>query len=192
MKNLDPSQEKLILELDGEVERPICHFELAPTKYREKNPDVEAKYNIIEYQSLGTKVKNTKRFYVINPTSLAYDFEWKKIESEKDSNSGFFRCSTAKGTILSGKKTEMIFEYTPDLVGSHRSHWIFEIPAENIVQHFLIVGEVIEPNVFFDTGKINFGPLLLGGKNKEILNLKNLEDVPLAFSFDKESIKGEM
>ena len=98
---------------------------MAPTKYREKNPDVEAKYNIIEFQSLGTKVKNTKRFYVINPTSLAYDFEWKKIESEKDSNSGFFRCSTTKGTILSGKKTEMIFEYTPDLVGSHRSYWIF-------------------------------------------------------------------
>ncbi len=34
IKNLDPSQEKLILELDGEVERPICHFELSPTKYR--------------------------------------------------------------------------------------------------------------------------------------------------------------
>lgn len=105
IKNLDPQQEKLILELDGEVERPICHFELAPTKYREKNPDVEAKYNIIEFQSLGTKVKNTKRFYVINPTSLAYDFEWKKIETDKDSNSGFFRCSTSRGTILSGKKT---------------------------------------------------------------------------------------
>jgi hydrocephalus-inducing protein len=52
---------------------------LAPTKYREKNPDVEAKFNIVEFQSLGTKVKNTKRFYVINPTSLAYDFEWKKL-----------------------------------------------------------------------------------------------------------------
>lgn len=46
---------------------------------------------------------------MINPTSLAYDFEWKKIDSEKDSNSGFFRCPTTKGTILSGKKTEMIF-----------------------------------------------------------------------------------
>ena len=46
--------------------------------------------------------------------------------------------------------------------------------------------------MFFDIGKINFGPLLLAGKNKEIINLKNLEDVPLAFSFDKESIKGEM
>jgi len=46
--------------------------------------------------------------------------------------------------------------------------------------------------VFFDTGKINFGPLLLGGKNKELIRLKNLEDVPLPFSFDKASIKGEM
>ena len=34
IKNLDPEQERLILELDGEVERPICHFELAPSKYR--------------------------------------------------------------------------------------------------------------------------------------------------------------
>ncbi len=33
---------------------------------------------------------------------------------------------------------------------------------------------------------------MLGGKNKEIINLKNFEDVPLAFSFDRESIKGEM
>jgi hydrocephalus-inducing protein len=47
MKNLNPDQEKLILELNGETERPICHFELAPSNYREKNPDVEAKYNII-------------------------------------------------------------------------------------------------------------------------------------------------
>ena len=76
------------------------------------------------------------------------------------------------------------------MVGSHQSYWIFEIPSENIIQYFLIVGEVIEPNVFFDTGKINFGPLLIGGKNKEIISLKNLEDVPLAFNFDKESIKG--
>jgi hypothetical protein len=29
-----------------------------------------------------------------------------------------------------------------------------------------MVGDVVEPNIFFDIGKINFGPLLLGGKNK--------------------------
>lgn len=72
IKNLDPEQEKLIMEINGEIERPVCHFELAPSQYREKKPDLEAKYNVIEFQSLGTKVKNTKRFYVVNPTSLAY------------------------------------------------------------------------------------------------------------------------
>ena len=50
-------------------------------------------------------MKNTKRFYVINPTSLAYDFEWKRVDDDgSDNNSGFFRCINSKGTILSGKK----------------------------------------------------------------------------------------
>jgi hydrocephalus-inducing protein len=49
IKNLNPDQEKLILELNGETERPICHFELAPSTYREKKPDIEAKYNIVEF-----------------------------------------------------------------------------------------------------------------------------------------------
>jgi hydrocephalus-inducing protein len=93
---------------------------------------------------------------------------------------------------LSGKKAEMIFEYTPDLPGTHESYWTFEIPSEKIIQYFLVVGDVVEPNIFFDVGKINFGPLLLGGKNKEIVMLKNLEEVPLAFNFERESIKGEI
>ena len=129
---------------------------------------------MIEFESLGTKVKNTKRFYVVNPTSLAYEYEWKKIDTSKDNNSGFFRCLTSKGTIISGKKAEMVFEYTPDLSGVHESYWTFEIPSEKIIQYFLVVGNVVEPNIFFDVGKINFGPLLLGGKNKETVILKNL------------------
>ena len=31
----------------------------------------------------------------------------------------------------------------------------------------MLVGQVVEPNVIFDVGKVNFGPLLIGGKNKE-------------------------
>lgn len=54
------------------------------------------------------------------------------------------------------------------------------------------MGSVIEPNVFFDVGKVNFGPLLLGGKNKEIVHLKNLETVPMSFNFERESVKGEL
>ena len=40
---------------------------------------------------------------------------------------------------------------------------------------------VVEPKIIFDVGKVNFGPLLVGGSNKEMIYLKNLEDVPMAF-----------
>lgn len=60
----------------------------------------------------------------------------------------------------------------------------------NITQHFLVVGRVNEPNVLFDSGKIKFGPLLLGGKNREVVQLINQEHIPFAFNFAKESIKG--
>ena len=46
---------------------------------------------------------------------------------------------------------------------------------------------MVEPNVIFDVGKVDFGPILLQAKNKVTVNLKNLEDVPLVFNFDRES-----
>lgn len=76
-------------------------------------------------------------------------------------------------------------------MGTHESFWTFEIPAEKIIQHFLVVGTVCEPNIIFDVGKVNFGPLLVGGRNKETVLLKNLEDVPIAFYFEKESVRGD-
>jgi len=192
--NLDPAAEKLIVELDGEAERPICHFELPPPSLKEKKAqDLASKYHIIEFDSLGTKIKNVKRFYVVNPTNQGYEFTWVKEAEElgKTTNSNFFRCLTPKGVILSGKKYEMVFEYTPDITGNHESYWKFSIPQEKIVHNFAILGNVVEPNVFLDKGSINFGPLLLGGKNKETVMLKNLENIPFTFSFDRESLKGE-
>jgi len=67
----------------------------------------------------------------------------------------------------------MTFEYTPDSVGEHESRWVFKIPSENIVQNFLIVGKVNEPNVSLSSGKIKFGPLLLQGKNKDTVKIVN-------------------
>ena len=189
IENLDPAQEKLIIELDGITERPICHFELPPNNFRQKKPDLDQKFSIIEFESLGTKIKNVKRFYVVNPTNQGYEFEWKRIEEDKlptganPTYAGFFKSVTGKGVILSGKKFEMIFEYSPEIIGVHESYWTFEIPSEKIVHYFLIVGTVKEANVFIDVGKVNFGPLLLGGKNKD--------DIPIPFYFDKESIRGD-
>ena len=73
ISNRAPDCEALIIELTGIAERPICHFELPPSTYKEKKAKdmtpIDSKYNIIEFESLGTKVKNTKRFMVVNPTS---------------------------------------------------------------------------------------------------------------------------
>ena len=156
---------------------------------------VDSKYRIIEFESLGVKVKNTNRFMVVNPTSHSYDFEWEEVESEATGRQAkremsVFRCLTPKGTILSGKKFEMVFEYTPDNFGEHEGFWNFKIPFEDIAQPFMTVGYVVEPVVLLETGKVNFGPLLLGGKSKAVVNLINQEHLPFAFNLNKESIRG--
>jgi hydrocephalus-inducing protein len=67
----------------------------------------------------------------------------------------------------------MVFEYIPEFTGNHESFWRFKIPSEGIVQHFLVVGTVIEPNVVMEKGKMNFGPLLVGAKGSEIVKIVN-------------------
>lgn len=66
--NLHPETEKLIIELDAESERPICHFELPPMSITTKEIDAN-KYKFLSFESIGTKILNTRRFYVANPTS---------------------------------------------------------------------------------------------------------------------------
>ena len=194
IQNLSPESEPLIIEMNGIGERPIIHFELPPCDYRERKAKdmtpIDPKFKIIEFESLGTNIRNTKRFMAVNPTAIGYEFEWEELPDENRKEKPFFKCQTYKGTILSGKKAEMVFEYTPEHVGEHESQWLFKIPSEKIVQHFLVVGRVNEPNVLFETGKIKFGPLLLDGKNREVVNIINQELIPFQFNFSKESVKG--
>ncbi len=179
IENLSPDMKPLIIEVNGIAERPIVHFELPPSTYKERKEKdmvaVDNKYKIIEFDSLGTNIKNTKRFMAVNPTAQGYEFEWEEIPDEHKKLKPMFKCITPKGVILSGKKFEMVFEYTPDNVGEHESYWLFKVPSERIVQHFMVVGRVVEPNVLFETGKIKFGPLLLEGKNREVVNIINQE-----------------
>lgn len=196
INNLSPDLQPLVIELKGKSVRPICHFELPPSTYREKKAQdmapIDSSYQILDFESMGTKVKNTKRFYVVNPTSQGYEFVWEAEEKEGSEISlKQFKCVTPKGVILSGKKFEMAFEYTPETVGNHESYWKFRIPGEKITQNFLVVGTVLEPHVALEKGMIDFNQLLLGGKAKETIMLINEEIIPFPFLFDRESIKGE-
>ena len=83
---MDPKADPLIIECNGIVERPVIHFELPPTDYRERKAkdmaQIDAKFKIIEFESLGTNIKNTKRFMAVNPTVAGYEFEWEEIIDE--------------------------------------------------------------------------------------------------------------
>ncbi len=59
-------------------------------------------------ESLGIKVRNTARFFVLNPTSITYDFVWAPAGTAARASSGNggprspFACATRRGTIAGG------------------------------------------------------------------------------------------
>lgn len=63
----------------------------------------------------------------------------------------------SRGIISSGRRFEMVFEYTPSTDEPAEAFWQFSIPEQNIEVPFLLVGLVAEPRVFFDRPNINFG-----------------------------------
>jgi hydrocephalus-inducing protein len=51
-------------------------------------------FQVIEFVSRGIRIRNTKRFYVLNPTALSFEFEW--LDETNDSAvSALFHCHTA-------------------------------------------------------------------------------------------------
>jgi len=69
------------------ADRPVIHFELPPSQYRDrKDKDlapVEQNVKVIDFESLGTNIRNTKRFMTVNPTSQGYEFEWEEVDDER-------------------------------------------------------------------------------------------------------------
>jgi len=149
---------------------------------------LDPKYRIIEMVSLGTHVKNTKRFYVLNPTSEAIQFEWRHVPAKGEvGEDDAFRCMSKHGEIRPDKKFEMIFEFAPLTTETRESFWKFLLLGQKIEEHFLIVGQVEEPRVGMDSPAINFGERLLDGETSEKVRLVNKEIIPFSFNFDPAS-----
>jgi hypothetical protein len=71
-------------------------------------------------------------------------------------------CLVSKGTIHSGRKVEIVFEFTPKNISLVESFYLFIVPEQNIKVHLLLVGTVHEPEVKLDRTHVNFNALLLG------------------------------
>jgi len=195
IQQLSQECQPLSIELNASAIRPWCHFELPTSDYRTRrhaDAPLDPKYQILEFESLGTRVKNTKRFYVLNPTSENYDFVWLPEEVDrKGDQDDAFRCLTKRGTIFSGKKYEMVFEYLPTSVGTHESFWNFSVVNKEARQSFLVVGTVKEPRIGMDCPNVNFNRLLLGARARETVHIVNKEHIPFSFSFSRSSFETE-
>jgi hypothetical protein len=190
----------LKMPLSGSAVRPFCHIELPPCDYRSRrqsNTPLDPRIHVAELVSLGTHVKNTKRFYVHNPTAESIDFVW--VYDDTTSGGGrpgsaddeTFRCLTKKGNILPSKKFEMIFEYAPNTIETKESFWKFLLLGPKVEEPFLIVGSVNEPRVGMDRPFINFGERLLDGTVSETVRLVNKEHIPFSFTIDPFSFQLE-
>ena len=187
IKDLDPNLKELSIELSGDAERPICHFEMVGGVKREGG------MTILQFESIGMMIKNTVRFFALNPTNQGYNFEWEQPDEDLIPNiNKVFKCLTPKGVIYSGKKYEMVFTYTPNSLGKHEAFFNFKIPSENQIHKFALHGITREPMILFNVGKVTFDPLLLGGRQKETIEIRNEEHIPYKFTFDKDSIKGNV
>jgi hydrocephalus-inducing protein len=181
--------------LCGAALRPWCHIELPPSDYRSRRKSdtpLDPKYRIIEITSLGTHVKNTKRFYVLNPTGEPISFEWRHVAKKgEEGGDDAFRCMSKTGIIQPGKKFEMVFEFAPLTTETKESFWKFMLLGQKIEEHFLIVGQVQEPRVGMDLPAINFGERLIDGETTEKVRLVNKEIIPFSFAFDAASYQQE-
>jgi hypothetical protein len=69
-------------------------------------------YNV---QPVLLQVHNVKRFWVLNPTSMAYSFAWEGLDAGSPGAAASpFQCSTMTGVLAPGKRYEMVFQYTPN------------------------------------------------------------------------------
>lgn len=82
---------------------------------------------VLEFESLGVRVRNTKRFMILNPTGISYEFFWEPVKpaaAGPGAGASPFHCATRRGVISAGRQFEMVFEYTPleDVVAE--SFWV--------------------------------------------------------------------
>ncbi|GFH30483.1 MSP domain-containing protein, partial [Haematococcus lacustris] len=106
---MDPGSTPLTRALTGKVLRPWCHFELVDSEYVSaglRDPGLpgpsgeveplDPNTKVLEIESLGVRVRNTKRFMVLNPTAVGYNFAWEPHGEASSSSASPFRCVTTK------------------------------------------------------------------------------------------------
>lgn len=203
VENLSPQNERPIIALHGLSMLPWCHFELTESNYipERRNPELKGPNGLgagtpldpntktLEFEFSGLANKITRRFFVTNPTNTSYTFQW--IQDSMDGTlSGLndnMVCTTPKGIVEAGKKTEMVFEYKTEVLDLVEIFWRFVVENQNVSVPFLLVAYGSEPNVSLDRSHINFKEILIGCAAQETLTIFNDEETPITFYIEEAS-----
>ncbi|ELT89592.1 hypothetical protein CAPTEDRAFT_222082 [Capitella teleta] len=137
--------------------------------------------------NIGIGVKNSRKFDIYNPSNQDYTYKWLNEDEFNPKKESDFRCIVTAGTIRSGKKVQVGFEFVSSEQTLVESFWKFVIPELNIVIPFLVVGNTLDPGVSLDRSHLNFKSLLIGHEAVESVSILNDEPVPLQFSFVESS-----
>lgn len=191
-----------IIAVKGRGLLPYCHFELEESDYitsGRRNPELPGPLGaasglgldpltkVIEFNCIGLSNKVVRKFDIINPTNVDYDFEWIKEEQNDIKKHDQFTCLTPRGRIVSGRKYEIVFEFEPSEIAIQETFWKFLIPKYDLSVSFLLVGHSTEPKVLFDKSHISFKPLLIGRIGRETIHVINQENKQINFEFDQTS-----
>eukprot|EP00759_Apiculatamorpha_spiralis_P009318 PhF_6_TR15973/c0_g1_i1/m.24996/K17570/HYDIN; hydrocephalus-inducing protein len=195
--NASPTSPTIRIPLSGSSECPLVHFDLPECDHftsGRRDPELPGpkgfaarelpqELQVLEFVSRGVKVTNSKRFVVINPTNMSYEFEWTD-ETQDSATAKMFTCMTQRGIIHSGKQYEMQFQFTPESLTLREAFYKFTILGKLSVM-FCIVGKAVEPDVYFNRTKITFDKIQIGAKGKQTIMLENHETVAFPFNFDR-------
>ncbi|XP_051884712.1 hydrocephalus-inducing protein homolog [Pristis pectinata] len=204
--NLKVGSQGQTIAVRGRSLLPYCHFELEDSNYissHRRNPELSGPWGthpgapldpntrVVEFQAVGLNTVNKRSFYIMNPTSTDYSFQWIYESAPVVQVEPAFSCLTEKGLISAGKKTEVTFEFVPQQLDITESFWSFKVPQLNISVPFLLCGNTSEPAVSLDRSHINFKFVLLGQKAHETAYMINNEATPFSFRFRDDTVHSE-
>ncbi|RXM33054.1 Hydrocephalus-inducing protein [Acipenser ruthenus] len=194
------------MSVKGRSLLPFCHFDLVDSDYissNQRDPELrgprgappratlDSNTRVIEFFSVGLSTTITRTFDIMNPTNVAYSFQWRCDDPADLRLQPVFRCLTEKDTIRAGKKVENTFEFLPQQLDIAESFWTFLIPEHNIAVPFLLVGHAREPSVYLDRSYLNYRALLIGLDAHETVYIVNSEETAFNFSFRETSRHSE-
>ena len=120
--NLEEGKEGPVITVLGRSLLPYCHFDLEDSDYlrsARRNPELrgpngappgttlDPNTRVIEFNTVGMDVRQTKMFSIVNPTNQNYSFQWVNEDETNHKKEPNFRCLVPEGRIKSGKKCEV-------------------------------------------------------------------------------------